>query len=161
MWKQQFVFLCLPSRLSERQCCPISARDSVFPPLREAVLFCLCERQCPFGLCERQCCWASARGILLSVCMRDSFLFDCTLVDARISHVVMSHLLRALDHVVATSWFCESKQHVSSWLISAISSGRHECHHPADRYIHKKGSLGKRERKKEPKQRKKDKKSEK
>ena len=82
-----------------------------FPPQREAVLSHLCERQC-YPVSARDSVLlasargsvglASARGILLSVCMRDSFLFVCTLVDARISHVVVSHLLRALDHVVAT-----------------------------------------------------------
>ena len=50
-------------------------------PLREALLF--------------PCIW-------LSVCMRDSFLFICPLVDARIPQVDISHLLRALDHVVAS-----------------------------------------------------------
>ena len=57
-----------------------------FPPLREAMFSRLCERQCLFDLCE----------------MRDFSLLSVPwLVDARIPHVVIPHLLRALDHVIA------------------------------------------------------------
>ena len=78
-----------------------------FPPLREAVLSRLCERLFFWPLREAVLVWPLREAmlfpcILLSVCMRDSFLFVCPLVDARILHVVISHLLRALDHVFAT-----------------------------------------------------------
>ena len=58
MWKQQFVFSLFSFPflretmlfcLCERQCCSVSARDSVPSGL--------CERQCLFDLCERHCCF--------------------------------------------------------------------------------------------------------
>ena len=118
-WKQQFVFLCFPSRLCERQCCPVSARDSVFPPPREAVLVLASAKgSVVLSLRETVLVWLLREAllfpyILLSVCMRDSFFFNCPLVDALTPHVVISHLLRAPVHVVAAR-FRESKQHVSS-----------------------------------------------
>ena len=59
MWKQQFGFLCFPSRLCERQCCPVSARGSVVPSLREAVSLLASSRG--------SVCLASARGIVVSL----------------------------------------------------------------------------------------------
>ena len=60
---------------------PASARGNVVLSLRETLFHC----------------------ILLSVCMRDFSLLSVPwLVDARIPHLVISHLLRALDHVIAT-----------------------------------------------------------
>ena len=57
-----------------------------FPPMREAILFCLCERQCS-RLCERQCCPVSARDSILLASARGS---DC-LTSAR-GIVVSLHL---------------------------------------------------------------------
>ena len=82
MWKQQFGFFLVFLPASGRGNVVLCLRETVFPPLQEASLF--------------PC-------ILLSVCMRDFSLLSVPwLVDARIPHVVISHLLRALDHVIAT-----------------------------------------------------------
>ena len=78
--------------------------ETVVPPLREAVLSRLCERQ--KLLCLSQTIVpASVRGIVGSLYPAFSvharfllFLSVPWLVDARIPHVVISHLFRALDH---------------------------------------------------------------
>ena len=80
-WKQQFVFLCFPSRLCEKQCCPVSARDIVFPPLREAVLV-----------------LASAKGIVVTLYLAFSlharfFLFYLSL--GRCTHPTCCHIASA------------------------------------------------------------------
>ena len=106
MWKQQFVF-------------------SLFscPPLREGVLSRLCEKQYPSGLCKRQC--------LLDLCERhccvpvSCFQYACAISPISLflgwlmhasPHVVISHLLRALDHVIATR-LCET----ACFIVIAIS----------------------------------------
>ena len=84
-------------------------------------------------------CLASARGIVVSLHLAFSmharllFLSVPWLVDARIPHVIISHLSGSLTMSLLHG--SANQKHVPSCLISAISSERHECH-PADRYIH-------------------------
>ena len=65
MWKQQFVFLC----------CPVSARDCVFPPLREA--FGLCERHCCFPVSCFQFAWAIPSFLSIPWLMYASHMLSC------------------------------------------------------------------------------------
>ena len=84
-------------------------------------------------------CLASARGIVVSLHLTFSmharllFLSVPWLVDARIPHVIISHLSGSLTMSLLHG--SANQKHVPSCLISTISSERHECH-PADRYIH-------------------------
>ena len=85
VWKQQFGFPCFLSP-SLRETMSFCLSETVFPPLREAVLSRLCDRHCCFPVSCFQCACASS-----------PFLSVPWLVDAGIPHVVISHLLKALD----------------------------------------------------------------
>ena len=109
MWKQQFVFL------------PASVRDSVLassrgsvPPLREALLVFL---------------------FFLAVPWLVLVLHLPVHAPHRLFTVfrLISHLLKALDHVLLHDSANQNRMY-SSTLISAISNKRHE-YHPTDRYI--------------------------
>ena len=100
--KQQFSFPCFLSpslretmrgvsarwcsRLGERQCCPVFARDNVTQSQPNK-----CSR-----FCERHCCFLVS--CFQCACASYPFLSVVWLVDARIPHDVISHLVRTLDH---------------------------------------------------------------
>ena len=130
--------------------CFASARPCLVFRLSDAVVHRLCERRCLVQIprvallhksrsvikfCDILSihCFQLARVVL--VCF---FLCPVVEVFVHTSHM-MSHRtwFRALDlSLLATCPFDSANQkHVSSCLISAISSEHHKCH-PADRYFH-------------------------
>ena len=130
--------------------CFASARPCFVSRLCEAVVLRLCKRRCLVQIpgetllhkiekCN-QVLWHSFNPLLFSLHAWSLFVFPLSRswgVCAHIPHDVSAHLVQGpWPFFVATCLFdSANRKHVSSCLISAISSEHHKCH-PADRYFH-------------------------